>query len=191
MFEDRVPVGVEGDGYAEILQETLDQHEVAVDIFPRLTTISPACALPQQNRYPKQVVASNKMLPESRIYVMTLGRTNESINKAEDDGDQLSHVSWLGSSGGNRQAGLIVVNQRHRVIPGQRHISACLSRQRAIVFDRTRLTVFALRRVHVALFFLVEPASMQLPTLRTDQSVSLVDEAARAHQSVFLNEPQW
>ena len=77
------------------------------------------------------------------------------------------------------------------VIPGQRHISACLSRQRAIVFDRTRLTVFALRRVHVALFFLVEPASMQLPTLRTDQSVSLVDEAARAHQSVFLNEPQW
>ena len=32
-------------------------------------------ALPQQNRYPTQVVASNKMLPESRIYVMTVGRT--------------------------------------------------------------------------------------------------------------------
>ena len=34
VFEDRVPVGVEGDRYAEILQETLDQHEVAVDVFP-------------------------------------------------------------------------------------------------------------------------------------------------------------
>ena len=121
---------------------------------------------------------------------MNIERCNSGINKAEDDGDQLSHVSWLGSSGVNRQARLIVVNQCHRVIPGQRHISACLLRQRANGFGRTRLTVFALRRVHVALFFLVEPASMQLPTLRTDQSVSLVDEAARAHQAVFLNGPQ-
>ena len=46
-----------------------------------------------------------------------------------------------------------------QVIPEQRHISACLSRRRAIVFDRTPLTVFVLRRVHVALFFLVYPAS--------------------------------
>ena len=29
VFEDPVPVGVEGDGYAEILHETLDQYEVA------------------------------------------------------------------------------------------------------------------------------------------------------------------
>ena len=32
--EDGVPVGVEGDGYAEMLHETLDKHEVAVGIFP-------------------------------------------------------------------------------------------------------------------------------------------------------------
>ena len=32
--EDRVPVGVEGDGYADMLHETLDQHEVAVGVFP-------------------------------------------------------------------------------------------------------------------------------------------------------------
>ena len=33
MFEDPVPVGVEGDGYAEMLHETLDQHEVAATVF--------------------------------------------------------------------------------------------------------------------------------------------------------------
>ena len=43
-------------------------------------------ALPQQNRYPKQVVASNMMLAESRIYVMTLMRTGWGINKVEDGG---------------------------------------------------------------------------------------------------------
>ena len=32
---------------------------------------------------------------------MNIERINESINKAEEDGGQLSHVSWLGSSGGN------------------------------------------------------------------------------------------
>ena len=38
-------------------------------------------ALTQQNRYPTLVITSNKMLPESRIYVMTLWRTNAGINK--------------------------------------------------------------------------------------------------------------
>ena len=38
-------------------------------------------ALPQQNRYPKQVVASNKMLPESRIYVTAIGRTTVDTDK--------------------------------------------------------------------------------------------------------------
>ena len=33
MPEDRVAVGVEGDGYAEMLHETLDQHEVAVGVL--------------------------------------------------------------------------------------------------------------------------------------------------------------
>ena len=33
MLEDGVAVGVEGDGYAEMLHETLDQHEVAVGVL--------------------------------------------------------------------------------------------------------------------------------------------------------------
>ena len=33
MPEDRVPIGVEGDGYAEMLHQTLNQHEVAVGVL--------------------------------------------------------------------------------------------------------------------------------------------------------------
>ena len=33
MLADRVAVGVEGDGYAEMLHETLDQQEVAVGVL--------------------------------------------------------------------------------------------------------------------------------------------------------------
>ena len=32
MPEDSVPIGVEGDGYAEMLYETLDHHEVVVGV---------------------------------------------------------------------------------------------------------------------------------------------------------------
>ena len=39
-------------------------------------------ALPQQNRYPTQVVASNKILRESRIYVTAIMRTTVGINDA-------------------------------------------------------------------------------------------------------------
>ena len=50
-------------------------------------------ALPHLKRYPKQVVDSNKMLPESQIYVMTLGRTKFRIINAA-----LSpwSLSWVG-----------------------------------------------------------------------------------------------
>ena len=37
-------------------------------------------ALPHLKRYPKQVVDSNKMLPESQIYVMNIARTTLGIN---------------------------------------------------------------------------------------------------------------
>ena len=35
MLEDGVAVGVEGDGYAEMLHETLDQREVVATVFLR------------------------------------------------------------------------------------------------------------------------------------------------------------
>ena len=54
-----------------------------LDLVDRRQLVLPL-ALPQQNRYPTQVVASNKMLPESRIYVMNVERSNAGINKAED-----------------------------------------------------------------------------------------------------------
>ena len=51
-------------------------------------------ALPQQNRYPKQVVASNKMLPESRIYGTATVRTTAGINKAEDGGRMDTEIGF-------------------------------------------------------------------------------------------------
>ena len=56
-------------------------------------------ALPQQNRYPKQVVASNKMLPESRIYVTVIMRITAGINKTEDAG------GWMPKSGSAMRCG--------------------------------------------------------------------------------------
>ena len=69
-------------------------------------------ALPHLKRYPKQVVDSDKMLPESQIYVMNIMRSKSGINKAEgrhdespnqvrrcvaaspsDDGGQFSHFA--------------------------------------------------------------------------------------------------
>ena len=47
------------------------QGQVSIDPSCPASTIF-AGALPQQNRYPKQVAASNMMLPESRIYVMII-----------------------------------------------------------------------------------------------------------------------
>ena len=41
-------------------------------------------ALPHLKRYPKQVVDSDKMLPESQIYVMNLVRTETGINRTVD-----------------------------------------------------------------------------------------------------------
>ena len=52
-------------------------------------------ALPQQNRYPKQVVASNKMLPESRIYVTVIMRTNAGINKTEHAGRKDAQIGFV------------------------------------------------------------------------------------------------
>lgn len=40
-------------------------------------------ALPHLKRYPKQVVDSNKMLPESQIYVMHIARIKAGINKEQ------------------------------------------------------------------------------------------------------------
>ena len=44
-----------------------------------------AIALPQQNRYPTLMVASNIMLPESRIYVTAVMRTSMSIRRMMAD----------------------------------------------------------------------------------------------------------
>ena len=55
-------------------------------------------ALPHLKRYPKQVVDSNKMLPESQIYVMTLWRTTAGINKAEDAGRAGRKDAQIGSA---------------------------------------------------------------------------------------------
>ncbi len=47
--------------------------------------------------------------------------------------------------------------QCHRVVPGQRHMSALRSGRKEIVPDRTHLAVFPPRCVQVALLLLVEP----------------------------------
>ena len=106
-------------------------------------------ALPQQNRYPTQVVASNKILPESRIYVMYLARTNSGIRRwkygywnrghrcvagsLSDGGGQLYHVPCLGSPGGNREpAGRIVV--WHMCYPVQHVLDAAASMASSATF---------------------------------------------------------
>ncbi len=44
------------------------------------------CGESFRRRLPAIRIASNRMLPNGALHVMTLGRTNESINKAEDVG---------------------------------------------------------------------------------------------------------
>ena len=60
-------------------------------------------ALPHLKRYPKQVVDSNKMLPESQIYVMNIERSNAGINKAEDSDAGLTsgRKQWRRPTGKN------------------------------------------------------------------------------------------
>ena len=62
---------------------------------PRQLDLPVPVALPQQNRYPKQVVASNMRLPESRIYVMTTVRSTAGINKAEDAGRKDAQIRFV------------------------------------------------------------------------------------------------
>ena len=62
-------------------------------------------ALPQQNRYPKQVVASNKMLPESRIYpcqrgqCIPLRRLKSADTCGVDDGAWAISRRWFSCEG--------------------------------------------------------------------------------------------
>ena len=48
-------------------------------------------ALPQQNRYPTGLVASNRMLPNGVLHVMNIARTTAGINKVEDAGRMDPH----------------------------------------------------------------------------------------------------
>ena len=55
-------------------------------------------------------IASNRTLPKGALHVMTIERTRWGINKVAEDGNQLSHVSWLGSS--KRRQGTVGTNCR-------------------------------------------------------------------------------
>ena len=79
----------------------------------------------------------------------------------------------------------------HLIVPGKRHVSAFPSWRKTSVFDRAHLLVFASRRVHVALFLLVEPLLVQPLALQAEQPVRLVYELTWCYQGVFLNGSQW